>query len=203
MKNPDLSLFFFGKVGGYHPHFSPQIPHLPKKKTEKNPLKTHCTNFSLFSFSYLNFPNLRFSDFCVFHFYVGKWHWFCYYYLKLTKHTLFLAPRKFPKTKTQIPHPEVFPFKWDFFRWNLIGHWMLRSQGGEVKKDITDEECQGGCVQAAPSGSWGARVACLSVHAPFFLLEKNNKEEPWQFHVAFVVENYFIVFNDLPSLKLT
>ena len=24
----------------------------------------------------------------------------------------------------------------------------LRSQGGEVKKDITDEECQGGCVQA-------------------------------------------------------
>ena len=24
----------------------------------------------------------------------------------------------------------------------------LRSQGGEVRKDITDEECQGGCVQA-------------------------------------------------------
>ena len=30
---------------------------------------------------------------------------------------------------------------------------VLRSQGGEVKKDITDEECQGGCVQARPECS--------------------------------------------------
>ena len=39
--------------------------------------------------------------------------------------------------------------------------------------------------------------------APFFCWKKTTKKNHGKFHVAFVVEHDFIVFNDLPSLKLT
>ena len=68
-----------------------------------------------------------------------------------------------------------------------------RSQAGEVRKDITDEECQGGCVQAGRDVSVHGGVFCVGWQIESWK-KKQGRRHMAIFNVAFYCRSRFFVF---------
>lgn len=159
-----LQFFLGGAVFGTTPP-APQTPQRKSTKSHWNKAipkqKHHLPSSNIHTFLLFRTLLLRFSV-CFL-----PLHDIELLQLQVTTYIPFFKHQKNFSTKNKPPSPSL----------------PMRSQAGEVRKDITDEECQGGCVQAETGRfrSWWCFCGRLKAG------KKNKEEERWQFQCGFLL----------------